>query len=89
MGCDMPKVLMLTALGALGLAGCVPVTKSPPQAKASLLTTETTRTEALLAERSECLRHCELNFDACMETANSPDARQECQDTRVLCRQGC
>jgi hypothetical protein len=40
------------------------------------------------AENS-CQQHCNLNYAACMDTANSPDARQECIDSRYICYEGC
>lgn len=37
----------------------------------------------------ECRRHCNMNFSACVETANSPEARSECISTRQVCLEGC
>lgn len=41
------------------------------------------------ATKNSCQQHCNLNYGACMNTANSPEARQECIDTRNICFEGC
>ncbi|WP_158704708.1 hypothetical protein [Ectopseudomonas mendocina] len=41
------------------------------------------------AAENSCQQHCNLNYGACMNTANSPEARQECIDTRNICFEGC
>ena len=38
---------------------------------------------------NSCQQHCNLNYAACIDTANSPDARQECIDSRYICYEGC
>ncbi len=38
---------------------------------------------------NSCVQHCNLNYSACMSTANSPEARRECIDSRDMCMQGC
>jgi hypothetical protein len=38
---------------------------------------------------SACRQHCLLNFNACMRTANSQDARNECIETYNWCTSTC
>lgn len=37
----------------------------------------------------ECRKHCNMNFSACIDTANSSEARSECISTRQVCLEGC
>jgi uncharacterized lipoprotein len=74
----MQSLKLIAALvAAVLIAGCS-TTQQPQQPQS----------EQLLGENS-CVRHCNLNYSACLNTANSPEARQECHDTRAACLQGC